>query len=266
MGGNKMDKEKVLRWFCSDVDFRVTKVLKQHWYKSKYNYMNDPRPDFGLMLLVSGSVDFVTELGTISARAGNLVFLSKHSRYEAVFSGEADDYLICFDADEAGLLPFAPMILSESTNLACFDNIRVLSDENIYDTRTQLSNKGRFLLLLDSILESVEEENDEHSYIVKRACELLQKNEKLTIEQIAKSCAVSTSLLRQLFIEKLGISPIRYRMNMKLRRAMYLIESTNMTVGEIAEYLSFFDAAYFCKVFRAHTGMTPKQYAKRKRI
>jgi AraC-like DNA-binding protein len=51
-----------------------------------------------------------------------------------------------------------------------------------------------------------------------------------------------------------------------MKRAMYLIESTNMTVNEIAESLSFFDAAYFCKVFRAYTGMTPTQYAKSKRI
>ena len=261
-----MDKEKVLRWLGSDVDFHVTKVLKQHWYKQKYSYLNTPRPDFGLMLLVSGSIDFITEHGTISARTGNLVFLSKHSRYEAVFSDEVDDYLICFDADEEGGLPFAPMILSECTNLACFDIIRVLSDENIYGTRTQLYNKGRFLLLLDSILESIEDESDAHSYIVKHACDLLQKNEKLTIEQIAKKCAISTSLLRRIFTEKLGVSPVKYRMDMKLRRAMYLIESTNMTVSEIAEYLSFFDAAYFCKLFRAHTGMTPTQYAKSKRI
>ena len=86
------------------------------------------------------------------------------------------------------------------------------------------------------------------------------------IEQIAKECAVSTSLLRRLFIEKFQIPPIQYRMNMKMKRAMYLIESTNMTVSEIAESLSFFDAAYFCKVFRAYTGMTPTQYAKSKRI
>ncbi|MBO5897612.1 MAG: helix-turn-helix transcriptional regulator [Clostridia bacterium] len=261
-----MDKESVLNWFGSDVDFRVTKVLKQHWYKRRYSYLNAPRPDFGLMLLVRGSVDFLTEHTTVSARAGNLVFLSKHSRYEAVFSNEVEDYLICFDADEGSILPSSPMILSQSVDLACFEKIRILSDENSYTTRTQLYNKGAFLLLLDSIVESSRDENDEHGNIVKLACELLQKNDQLSIEQIAKECAVSTSLLRQLFVRRLGLSPIQYRTDIKLRRAMYLMEATNMTVSEIAQTLSFFDAAYFCKVFRAHTGMTPTQYAKSKRI
>lgn len=74
-----MEKEKILEWFCSGVDFRVTKVLKQHWYKNKYSYLNHPRPDFGLILLVSGGVDFLTEEGTVSAHAGNLVFLLQMS-------------------------------------------------------------------------------------------------------------------------------------------------------------------------------------------
>ena len=261
-----MDKENVLQWFCNDTDPRVTKVLKQHWYKSKYSYLDSPRPDYGLMLLISGNVDFLTENGTVSARAGNLVFLSKNSRYEAVFSAEAEDYLICFDTDTDVFSSLAPMILCESIDLGCFEKIRLLSDENIYTSRTELYNKGSFLLILDSIVEASKYENDKYSSIVKLACDYLQKSEKLSIEQIAKKCAVSTSFLRRLFIEKLGTSPTRYRIDMKLRRAMYLIESTNMTVGEIAESLSFFDAAYFCKVFRAHTGMTPGQYAQSKRI
>lgn len=264
--GNGMDKDTVLQWFCSDVDFPVTKVLKQYWSKSKFSYLNKPRPDYGLMLLVRGSVDFITEGGSVFARSGNLVFLSKGSRYEALFSDEAEDYLICFDADEERFLSCVPMILSESVDLTCFEKFRILSEENRYTARTNLYNKGSFLLLLDSIVQSVKNESDTYINIINLACELLEKNEKITVEQIAKNCAVSPSLLRQLFIKRLGISPIQYRMNMKMKQAMYLIESTNMTVNEVAESLSFYDAAYFCKIFRVHTGMTPTQYGKCKRI
>ena len=261
-----MEKERLLQWFCSGANFRVTKVLKQHWYKSKYSYLNEPRPDHGLMLLVSGRVDFLTEQGTVSVQAGNLVFLPKHSHYEAVFSDEVDDYLICFDADEDRFLSCLPIILSESVDLNCLEKFRILSEENRYTERKRLFNNGSFLLLLDSIVEFVKNENDERIDIIKRACELLQKNDKITIEQIAKKCAVSISSLRQLFIEKIGLSPMRYRMNIKIKQAMYLIESTNMTVSEISEYLSFYDTAYFCKTFRNYTGMTPTQYGKCKRI
>jgi len=202
----------------------------------------------------------------VSAQAGNLVFLSKHSRYEAVFADEVDDYLICFDTRQTPFLSCPPMILSESVDLTCLEKFKILSRENRYTARTQLFNNGSFLLLLDRIVESVKNESDEHIDVIKRACALLQTNEKITIAQIAKKCAVSTSSLRQLFIGKFGISPIRYRMNMKIKQAMYLIESTNMTVNEIAAHLSFYDTAYFCKMFRHHTGMTPSQYGACKRI
>ena len=261
-----MDQKTVLQWFCEDVNFCITKVLKQRWYKSKYSYGNDPRPDFGLMLLVSGRVDFLTEQGTVSVQAGNLVFLPKHSHYEAVFRDEVYDYLISFDADEERFLSCAPMILSESVDMACYEKFRRLSDENKYTMQKQLYNKGSFLLLLADIVEFVKHDSTKHNNVVSRACELLQKNEKITVEQVAKKCAVSASLLRRLFMEKLGISPIQYRMSMKMKKAMYLIESTDMTVSEISEQLSFFDVAYFCKVFKAQTGMTPLQYAKGKRI
>ena len=79
------------------MNFSVRKALKQYWNKSKYSYLTTPRPDFGLMLILSGSVDFVTEAGTVSARAGNAIFLPKHSHYEAHFGGDVEDYLVCFD-------------------------------------------------------------------------------------------------------------------------------------------------------------------------
>ncbi len=261
-----MNKEMVLQFFSSDVDFRVTKVLKQHWHKSKFSYLSSPRPDYGLMLLSRGSVDFLTASGTVSAHSGNLVFLSKNSRYEAVFAGEADNYLICFDADFNMFLPSDPIVLIKNTDLACFEKIRVLVEENRRTERSKLYNKGAFFLLLDSVAEAAGNEGNNHSDIIKYACELMQKDPKLSIEQIAKECAVSTSLFRQVFIKKIGVSPRRYRMDMKLKQAIYLIESTDMTIGEIAESLSFFDTAYFCKVFKAHIGMTPKEYAKNKKF
>ena len=56
-----MNKEKVLQWLCSNVDFYITKAIKQRWYKTKYSYLIEPRPDFGLLFIKSGSVDFLPE-------------------------------------------------------------------------------------------------------------------------------------------------------------------------------------------------------------
>lgn len=100
---------------------------------------------------------------------------------------------------------------------------------------------------------------------LEKALALLQESDS-SIRDVARACSVSESGLRQLFQEKLHLSPTRYRLQMKIRRAQYLLESTDMTVNEISDALVFFDAAYFCRVFREHTGMTPKNYAKNKKL
>lgn len=261
-----MNKEKILQWLGSNIDFCIIKAVKQHWYKRKYSYLTEPRPDFGLLLVESGSVDFFTEKGTLSAGAGNLVFLPQGSHYEAIFADRAEDFLVCFKADVAYDFALEPMILLDRSPASCAEIMRFISEKNKHEKQTKLYNKGLFYLLLDSILANIEEKYDEHSLIVKRAGELIQKNTGASIESVARECAVSGSALRQMFIEKTGISPVRYRTNIRLRQAMYLIESTDLSLNEIAESLSFFDAAYFCKVFKAHTGMTPKEYAKNKKL
>ena len=62
------------------------------------------------------------------------------------------------------------------------------------------------------------------------------------------------------------LSPSAFRLQARLLRAAYLLESANMTIGEIADELHFYDAAYFCRTFRAHYGVTPRQYAQHNRL
>ena len=51
-----------------------------------------------------------------------------------------------------------------------------------------------------------------------------------------------------------------------LFRLAYLLESTNLTVAEIAEKARFYDAAAFCRLFKRHFGKTPREYARSKRL
>ena len=69
-----------------------------------------------------------------------------------------------------------------------------------------------------------------------------------------------------MFKEQTGITPVEYRLYAKIKKASYLLESTDMTVYEISEQLGFFDAAYFCKMFKKYKGMTPKQFSQNKKI
>ena len=89
-----MIEQDILSFLKSDAKFFTSKILKQHWKESKYSYINLPRPDYGLMLVLKGNVTFVTDKEILTASAGNFVFLPKNSRYEAVFVDETDGSIL----------------------------------------------------------------------------------------------------------------------------------------------------------------------------
>ncbi|MBR2387220.1 MAG: helix-turn-helix transcriptional regulator [Clostridia bacterium] len=261
-----MIEQEILSFLKSNAEFFISKILKQHWKESKYSYINLPRPDYGLMLVLKGSVTFVTEKEILTASAGNFVFLPKNSRYEAAFVNETDDYLVSFDSSTSSLLLDAPVKLMQNTPFSCVEIFSELISENYFETGSNLKIKGLFYMLLDSVANNTEYETNGHRRLVNRVCELLREHNERPMGEIAKECSVSESGLRSIFKQELGITPTQYRTSIKIRQAEYLLEATDMSVAEIAEQLGFFDAAYFCKVFKEQMGVTPKQYSQNKKI
>ena len=258
-------KDRILSFLKSDSNFNTTKILKQHWRQSKYSYATMPRPDFGIMLVLRGSALFVVGEEIVTATAGNVVFLPKGSRYEAIFPDETEDYLVSFDAEEQGLCLVSPVKLIERAPFYCVERFSELVSEGVSERYTALRSKGLFYLLIDSIVNAVDAENDSHRTLITQARELLYNGER-SVSEVAKKCAVSESSLRRIFKEQTGMTPVEYRLYAKLRRAAYLLESTDMSVCEVSNEIGFFDTAYFCKVFKKHMGITPKQYSHNKKI
>lgn len=245
-----------------------TNVKKQHWTQPNFSYMDTPRPDHGVMLLMTGNIDFCSATETLSAKAGDVIFLPKNSYYEARFLtelGEIDDYLINFEAD-GGFEAFRrPTMLSERASFSCVDYFRQFVEGNYNSLNFDLRSRGMFYLLLSSIF-SGEGTSDKNTALISKVKSLLTGNKELAIKEIAQKCCVSESGLRKIFKENTGITPVQYRINEKISRAKYLLESTDLSVDEIADSLNFFDTAYFCKVFSKHTGMPPGKYAKNKKL
>lgn len=85
------------------------------------------------------------------------------------------------------------------------------------------------------------------------------KSEK-TIKEISEMCHVSESTFRRLFKDYTGKSPIEYRVERRIEYAKKLLNTQAMTTLEVALETGFDDPAYFCRVFKKHTGVTAGQY------
>ena len=262
-----MNQKEILEWIQAEGKLIPIEVRRQAWKQSGFSYWDTVRPNFGIMLLLRGQMEFLSKGGTLTAQAGDVIFLPKYCRYRVTFAieqGVVEDYLLNFDSDVMCECD-VPIRLCEGENaegLGAFENLY----EAMYGLEhSRLRVKGAFYLLLDAILWGQRERLDEAHRIVIRAQELLQED-ALSVAEIAKKCCVSESTLRRVFREQMGRSCVQYRQEHRLSRAMEMLQCTDRSVEAVAEAVGFFDAAYFCKRFRAFTGMTPKEYAKSKKL
>lgn len=255
--------------FLNEFDFMPVKALKQHWTQARFSYMEKPRPDYGIMLVLNGRMDFVScGQDTIRAAGGDLLFLPKNARYEVRFRtefGPIDNYLVNFETNQ----PFdceKPMLLLKDVSFGCINLFARFIDEVYKSEVTHFKSRGMFYILLDAVHEQLGTKKSAIFNIVEKAKNLLCDPAELSVQQIAQRCSVSESGLRKMFSDTLGISPVQHRRREKMNQARYLLEATDLPVGEIADQLHFYDAAYFCRVFYGQTGMTPKQYRQNKKL
>ncbi len=85
----------------------------------------------------------------------------------------------------------------------------------------------------------------------------------LTNDRLAALCGVSTAYFRKQFRELTGISPIRRLHDLRMARAKAMLQSDYGSVGLVAESVGYSSIYHFSKMFRAYTGMSPTEYARR---
>ena len=92
----------------------------------------------------------------------------------------------------------------------------------------------------------------------------IQENfsEKLTLEDIAGSAAVSTRECLRCFRVSIHQSPMDYLIEYRIRTAKKLLESTDLSITEIALRCGFNSNSYFTKLFHRICGKTPNVYRK----
>ena len=80
------------------------------------------------------------------------------------------------------------------------------------------------------------------------------------MEELARRAGVSADYLTRLFRQEIGITPSDYIGTARVKKARFLLESTDQSIDGIAELCGYGSAAYFIKRFREKTGVTPKKY------
>lgn len=86
--------------------------------------------------------------------------------------------------------------------------------------------------------------------------------ESISVDDIASSAGISSRECTRCFRRCIGVSPIEYLTQFRIRTAAKELRETGKTVLDISVSCGFSSSSYFSKVFRDTTGRTPKEYQK----
>lgn len=103
---------------------------------------------------------------------------------------------------------------------------------------------------------------DKCNNYLSKATEFIEQNYSLDIKirDVAKYLGLNRSYFSTLFQQELGVSPQQYLMRYRVSCACKLLQSTDLSVGDIARSVGYTDQFNFSKAFKKVIGTSPKSY------
>jgi len=82
----------------------------------------------------------------------------------------------------------------------------------------------------------------------------------ITLDELAAIACVSPSYLNRIFRGKTNQTPVEYLNWIRIKAAMYLLATENISISQISERVGISDSKYFSRLFHKHTELSPRAY------
>lgn len=86
---------------------------------------------------------------------------------------------------------------------------------------------------------------------------------KITLDELASAAAVSKYHLARQFKKYTGSTPNEYLMHTRMSAAKELLQSSDMSIGQVAISTGFDNVSHFINAFKRHEKLTPLSFRKR---
>jgi AraC-like DNA-binding protein len=117
---------------------------------------------------------------------------------------------------------------------------------------------------LVGVRSAAEQRMAEREEIIRKAIAFIEANleQPITVADVAREVALSTTYFGILFTEHIGRNPIDYLIDLRIERAKKYLAHTKMSVMDVCVALGY-NPSYFNRLFKRQTGYTPGQYARK---
>lgn len=227
-----------------------------------------PRYSDAFVIYTKGEADYIFDKGdTLRVKAGDVIYLPCDGMYN-IDVREGSKY-ICIDfyfAESSAVRK--PHVCKSAGKNTEMDFLRAFHTwmQNGSDRTPRVL--GILYGIYASIIAGDRKKYTRTSDHFRKACEVILQSygsPDLSVEALSKAVGLSRAHLGRIFIENARISPIGYIIFIRCEQAKKLIESSNLSIGEIAESVGFADPLYFSRIFKKSVGISPTEYRKRYR-
>lgn len=213
------------------------------------------------------------------AAEGDVVIVNSNEIHTGTSeSGKMDAIVIIFDLDSFSQelvhqnILFTPLIRGDEWLNHLFASI--YQENETKESGYKLACKGLLYQLIAYLVRNYGVRNLSERGSAKRKRDLERLNtvlqyiglnyqEPITVAQLAAMTHVSESRFGHLFKENVGMSPLNYINEYRLKKALHLLQQKEFNISEIAMEVGFSDINHFGRQFKRYYQCTPSEYIKK---
>lgn len=242
-------------------------------------YKSHSHPTFSIGAIDEGNSVFQSSFGTAQKiSAGTLVIVPAHVEHSCnPMPNQAWSYQMLHldlawlnqlysEFQEQGLdlhIPqHKPLIIKDESLYEAFTEM----NETLFDAQKLIFEKEQsllhcliHLLLPHFILEEIQKPQYLYKDFLKLIDVISSSEGFISLEELAQRVGLSRYAIIRLFKANVGLTPHAFQINLKINQAREQLKQ-GVPLAELAVNLGFSDQSHFHKAFKAHTGVTPRQF------
>lgn len=241
--------------------------------KPSYHLDRNNHDNFLIIVMLSGSLSYTALHSRGVVYPGYALLLDCHLLHSYKANGKCSFVYLHFNgAHSKEIYAVIESTLGNVLRLSHIDPVHENIGEimNCMATGRRISSTHASTLIYEILMhlmaaDPVESEGSTGNPFMDQALDYIHNHlsSRISVQEIAESIGYSESYFSHKFLEATGSTPYQFVLKCRIERAQLLLQTTSLSIQEIATQTGFNSVANFSHSFKKSVGSTPHQFRER---
>lgn len=270
MSNNRIDISKK-----SDLDFPMNLLyITYSKYEGDWNSLMHFHPFTEIFYVIGGKGKFAVENESFNVKKDDMIIVNPNIYHHEDSSGDDPlEYVVLgvdeltFDLNGEDHLFLYQSFDKNNDDMEYYISRLLMESERKefgYETVCQKLFELFMLKIIRQMKVNLSKDNTQlpAKREIRMICHYIDLNysEDITLESLADYMKMNKYYMAYEFKKYMGISPINYLIERRIKECKSLLRTTSLSIAEISETVGFSSQSYFSQMFKKNTNMTPKQF------